>query len=55
VVLLVNNLTANAGDIRDTGSIPRLGRFPGGGKWQPTPGFLPGEFHGERSLARYSA
>ena len=23
-------------------------------KWQPTPGFLPGEFHGWRSLADYS-
>ena len=23
-------------------------------KWQPTPVFLPGEFHGERSLTRYS-
>ena len=24
-------------------------------KWQPTPVFLPGEFHGERSLAGYSS
>ena len=23
-------------------------------EWQPTPVFLPGEFHGQRSLARYS-
>ena len=23
-------------------------------KWQPTPVFLPGEFHGQRSLADYS-
>ena len=23
-------------------------------KWQPTPGFLPGETHGKRSLAGYS-
>ena len=23
-------------------------------KWQPTPVFLPGEFHGQRSLAGYS-
>ena len=22
--------------------------------WQPTPAFLPGEFHGQRSLAGYS-
>ena len=23
-------------------------------KWQPTPGFLPGEFHGQKNLADYS-
>ena len=23
-------------------------------KWQPTPVFLPGEFHGQKSLAGYS-
>ena len=28
---MVKNLPANAGDIRDTGSVPGLGRFPGGG------------------------
>ena len=26
----------------------------GTGKWHPTPGFLPGESHGQRSLAGYS-
>ena len=31
VVLVVKNLPANAGDIRDPGSIPGLGRSPGGG------------------------
>ena len=31
VVLVVKNLPANAGDIRDSGSIPRLGRSPRGG------------------------
>ena len=30
-VLVVKNLPANAGDIRDTGSSPGLGRSPGGG------------------------
>ena len=29
VVLVVKNLPANAGDIRDLGSIPGLGRSPG--------------------------
>ena len=31
VVLLVQNLPANAGNIRDAGLIPKLGRSPGGG------------------------
>ena len=31
VALLVKNLPANSGDIRDRGSIPGLGRPPGGG------------------------
>ena len=35
VVLLVKNLTANAGDIRDSGWIPGLGRSPGGGHGNP--------------------
>ena len=35
VVLEVNNPPANAGDIRDVGSIPGLGRFPGGGHGNP--------------------
>ena len=32
---MLKNLPANAGDIRDTGSIPGLGRFPGGGQGNP--------------------
>ena len=36
------------------GSIPELGRFPWSRKWQPTPVFLPGKFHGHRSLVGYS-
>ena len=35
VVLVVKNLLANAGDIRDTGSIPGLGRSPGEGSSHP--------------------
>ena len=31
VVLVVKNLSASAGDIRDSGLIPRLGRSPDGG------------------------
>ena len=35
VALVVTNLSANVGDIRDTGSIPGLGRSPGGGLGNP--------------------
>ena len=35
VALVVKNLPASAGDIRDTGSIPGLGRSPGGGHGNP--------------------
>ena len=45
---MVKNLLANAGD---TGSIPGWGRLPGGGNGKPTPAFLPGKSHGQRSLA----
>ena len=43
VVLVIKNLPANAGDIRDVGLIPRSGRSPGGGQGNPLPIFLPGE------------
>ena len=32
---MAKNLPANAGDIRDAGSIPGLGRSPGGGHGNP--------------------
>ena len=35
VVLVVKNPPANAGDIRDAGLIPGLGRSPGGGHGSP--------------------
>ena len=35
VVLVVKNPPANAGDIRDAGSVPGLGRSPGGGHGNP--------------------
>ena len=54
VALVVKCPPAKIGDIRDTGSIPGSERSPGGGKWQPTPVFLPGEFHGQSSLMGYS-
>ena len=33
---------------------PRVGKVPWRRAWQPTPVFLPGESHGQRSLAGYS-
>ena len=35
VVIVVKNLPANAGDVRDAGSIPELGRSPEGGHGNP--------------------
>ena len=35
MVLLVKNLPASAGDVRDACMIPGLGRFPGGGHGNP--------------------
>ena len=33
---------------------PWVGRIPWRRKWKPTPVFLPGKFHGQRSLVGYS-
>ena len=52
--IVLKSPPANAGDARDTGSIPGSGRSPGERKWQPTPVFLPEISHGQRSLAGYS-
>ena len=54
MVLVVKNPPANAGDIRDMGSIPGSERSPWRRKWQPTPVFLPEESHGQRSLVGYN-
>ena len=35
VEIVVKNLPTNAGDIRDSGLIPGLGRSPGGGHGNP--------------------
>ena len=57
-VLVVNDPPANARDTRDTrdtGSIPGSGRFLRVGNGNPLqPIFLPGDFHGQRSLVGYS-
>ena len=46
---MVKNPPDNAGDLRDSGSIPGLGRSRGGGQNTSTPVFLPGESHGQRA------
>ena len=54
VALVVKNLPDSAGDIRDSGSIPGLGRSPGGGHGNPLLYSCLENPHGQRSLAGYS-
>ena len=50
---MVKNVPANAGDIRDiVQALTQEDPLEEG--MQPTPVFLPGESHGQRSLAGYS-
>jgi len=44
---VVKNPPANPGDL---GFDSWVGKIPQRRKWQPTPVFFPGEFHGQRSL-----
>ena len=44
----------NAGDTGDMGLISGCGKISWRKTWQPTPVFLPGQFHVQRSLAGYS-
>ena len=53
VVLVAKNLPANAGDMR-CGFHPWVRKSRWNRRWQPTPAFLPGESHGQRSLVGYS-
>ena len=53
-MLAVKNAPANEGDERDAGSIPGVRKILWSRKWQPIPIFLPGESHGQKSLAGYS-
>ena len=50
---IVKNPLANS-RCKRSGFDPWIGKIPWRRKWQPTPGFLPGESHGQRSLAGYS-
>ena len=40
--------------MRETRFNPWVGKIPWRRKWQPTPVFLPGEFHGQMSLVGYN-
>ena len=53
---MVKNPPAYEGDIGDMrlGFSPWVRKIPWRRAWHPTPAFLPGEFHGQRSLAGYS-
>ena len=51
VELVVKNPLANAKGMRDKGLVRKI---PWRKAWQPIPIFLPGEFHGQRSLVGYS-
>ena len=52
--LVVKNLLANAGDMRDSDSIPGLGRSPGGGHGSSLQYSCLENPHGQRSLVGYS-
>ena len=51
---MVKNPPADVGDVRDIEFNPWVRKIPWREARQPTPVFLPGESHGQRSLAGYS-
>ena len=54
VASVVKNTFPNAGDIRDEEFNFWVVKIPWRKAWQPTTVFLPGESHGQRSLASYN-
>ena len=52
---MVKNLPANAGRLKRCTFCPWVRKIPWKRTWQPTPVFLPGESHEQRSLAGYSS
>ena len=54
MLLVAKKLPAKAGDIKRFRFNPWVGKIPWRRAWQPTPVFLPGEFHGQRNLGGYS-
>ena len=53
-VSLVAQTVMNLPAMRRPGFSPWVGKIPWRREWPPTPVFLPGEFHGPRSLVGYS-
>ena len=51
---MVKNLPVNARDIKRHGFKPWVRKVPWRRAQQLTPGCLPGEFHGQRTLVGYS-
>ena len=51
---VVQNWLANAEGAGDRGFNLWVGKIPWSRKWQCVPVFLPGKFHGQRSLVVYS-
>ena len=54
VAVVVKNPPANAEDTKRCVFDPWVGKIPWRRKWQSTPVFMPGESHGQRSLAGYT-
>ena len=54
VAIVIKNLPASSEDIRELGSIPGLGRSPGGGIGNPLQYSCLENPHGQRSLGVYS-
>ena len=51
---LVAQMVKNLPEMQETSVHPWVRKIPLRREWQPTPVFLPGEPHGQRSLAGYS-
>ena len=47
-------MSGDMGSIPGSGRFPGSRRFPGKGQGNPLQVFLPGEYHGQRSLLDYS-
>ena len=47
---MIKTLPAHAGDVKRCRFGPWVGKIPWRRAWKPTPVFLPGESHGQRSL-----